>query len=293
MHKHALHINQNPKTNAKNKTKTNQTKHNQIAPSPSSSSTQEHRLDNISPTPELAAEAEEDAGATTSGISKMETSSQSISGNIVCDATDVESSTTIRPTTPAQLNSPNANTTTTTTTSETTTTVTREATTSKLQDKSATEATPAIIETTTITANSTTKDDVDLNNTTTTSATTTKSADASPKADNIKAEHLNGNDKTNGNANIITTSKTTTTTSTTTSATNGNTTTNTAASAKTSSTTDQDEEESNKTKLGKDHLFNDINLNSNNISKVVEPSKNPFGDEDDDDEQIYEVPKGE
>ncbi|KAI8117490.1 hypothetical protein FF38_13334 [Lucilia cuprina] len=253
-------------------------------PSPSSSSTQESRLDNVSPTPEMSAELLRGGASSVSGMSKMETSSTT-AGNLVNDATSMESaSSTITTTTAtvatketekeiekeaAQLNSPNANTAT------------------KDVDETSAKIEKLTTETTTTTAtitSSATKEDVDMNNAEAAAIKVTTTEVTEVK----KTEQMNGNDKANGNANTVVDAKTTTTTTTTTT-TNGNTT-----SATTTATSEVDEE-SNKTKLGKDQLNDDKiqNITTSTRKKLIEPSKNPFGDVDDDNdnEEIYELPK--
>ncbi|KAM7343334.1 amphiphysin isoform 3-T7 [Cochliomyia hominivorax] len=194
----------------------------------------------------------------------------------------------------AQLNSPNANTTlatSSTSINEDNTTKVTTATTLKTEEKITkdTTATAATTTTTTTTNKSITKEDKEMNNANEAVADT--KVTSTEETEITKTEHLNGNDKANGNA--IQSSNTTTTVTTTSSSnaatTNGNT-------AKTLASTEEDSNKANK--LGKDHLNDDkleknITNTTSSRKKLIEPSKNPFGDVDDDDdnEDIYDLPK--
>ncbi|XP_065367569.1 amphiphysin isoform X1 [Calliphora vicina] len=234
-------------------------------PSPSSSSTQESRLDNVSPTPESSAGLLRGGGASVSGMSKMETSSTT-SGNLANDATSMESTTntTITTTTAvatketdkememdhetAQLNSPNAN----TLSAATTTTITSvvEETSNKNSPAATLEKITSEETSTTTTMSSATKEDVDMNNALATEAAAATKVTTTEVTEVKKTnEQMNGNDTANGNANTVIEAKTTTTTTTTSTTTsNGNNATTTIASATTTKTA-EDEEQSNKTKL--------------------------------------------
>ncbi|KAM7343328.1 amphiphysin isoform 1-T5 [Cochliomyia hominivorax] len=245
-------------------------------PSPSSSSMQESRLDNVSPTPESKSPL---GGASVSGTPTAVTMASKET-----EATQAQ----------AQLNSPNANTTlatSSTSINEDNTTKVTTATTLKTEEKITkdTTATAATTTTTTTTNKSITKEDKEMNNANEAVADT--KVTSTEETEITKTEHLNGNDKANGNA--IQSSNTTTTVTTTSSSnaatTNGNT-------AKTLASTEEDSNKANK--LGKDHLNDDkleknITNTTSSRKKLIEPSKNPFGDVDDDDdnEDIYDLPK--
>ncbi|TMW45297.1 hypothetical protein DOY81_009621 [Sarcophaga bullata] len=162
-----------------------------------------------------------------------------------------------------------------------------------------------------------------MNNATATPKATRESSTtvASPSAEALagtteeealkKSEQLNGNatankDTANGNINNTTTTNNTTTSASTTTTATATTRTTTNGNANTNNTeeeVDNDHAHANKTKLGKDHLINDYDIKQKNSTsnskkmKIEPPSKNPFGDYDDDhidvddDEEIYEVPK--
>lgn len=104
-------------------------------------------------------------------------------------------------------------------------------------------------------------------------ATTNGNANESDLTTSLPARGTKAGVNSNGNANTIISSTTTTTTS--------------------SMTTSASAEDSNKKQLGNNLLNHDNDVNRYRSSKLVEQSKNPFEDEDDEDEQIYEIPKGE
>lgn len=104
-------------------------------------------------------------------------------------------------------------------------------------------------------------------------ATTNGNANESDLTTSLPARGTKSGVNSNGNANTIISSTTTTTTS--------------------SMTTSASAEDSNKKQLGNNLLNHDNDVNRYRSSKLVEQSKNPFEDEDDEDEQIYEIPKGE
>ncbi|KAM7343333.1 amphiphysin isoform 2-T6 [Cochliomyia hominivorax] len=239
-------------------------------------SANQSRLDNVSPTPESKSPL---GGASVSGTPTAVTMASKET-----EATQAQ----------AQLNSPNANTTlatSSTSINEDNTTKVTTATTLKTEEKITkdTTATAATTTTTTTTNKSITKEDKEMNNANEAVADT--KVTSTEETEITKTEHLNGNDKANGNA--IQSSNTTTTVTTTSSSnaatTNGNT-------AKTLASTEEDSNKANK--LGKDHLNDDkleknITNTTSSRKKLIEPSKNPFGDVDDDDdnEDIYDLPK--
>ncbi|KAM7343335.1 amphiphysin isoform 4-T8 [Cochliomyia hominivorax] len=195
-------------------------------PSPSSSSMQESRLDNVSPTPESKSPL---GGASVSGTPTAVTMASKET-----EATQAQ----------AQLNSPNANTTlatSSTSINEDNTTKVTTATTLKTEEKITkdTTATAATTTTTTTTNKSITKEDKEMNNANEAVADT--KVTSTEETEITKTEHLNGNDKANGNA--IQSSNTTTTVTTTSSSnaatTNGNT-------AKTLASTEEDSNKANK-----------------------------------------------
>ncbi|XP_073811401.1 amphiphysin isoform X2 [Musca autumnalis] len=159
-----------------------------------------------------------------------------------------------------------------------------------------------------------TKDlDKDMNNET--STTITKTITTEEKIiKTTEGQQLNGNDNGNNNDEEAAAGTTTSTITTNTTTTNGNAnesdlttslpargnkSTNanannmpnsTAASAPTTTASNNQDDENAKTQSGgNNHLNHDNDLNRNRSSNLVEQSKNPF--EDDEDEQIYEIPK--
>lgn len=288
------------------KKQTQQTIHD-LAPSPSSSSTQESRLDNVSPTPESDAYKLRGGGANVSGLSKMD-ASETTSDHVEKDGTSIQSTNTTITTMPTaaatatketenlttELNSPNAN------TVSATKAIVKEA--SNENSSAVMLSTEKSITCEPTTTNSATKEDVDMNNAIAMEAVNAASKVPTSQATEVKKiEQMNGNDMANGNANNTEKDaiKTTTLATATATATNGNNTTaetTKVTTATASTTTSEEDEETNKTKLGKDHLNDDKNLNitTSTRKKLVVPSKNPFGDnEEDDNDDIYELPKGE
>ncbi|XP_075169256.1 amphiphysin isoform X2 [Haematobia irritans] len=265
-------------------------------PSPSTSSTQEPRLDNVSPTPETSAlgaaasaspaatvapatSGSSTPGSPTGGAVAMRTSM----GNLVNDATAVDSTSSPVPPMPQ---SPNAN------VNAMPELVARR---SINNEEKASEVTS-----TTTTTTTTTKDfDKDMNNAISTTITKTTEMTHVTKAEGGQFNGTNNNNgelpqatmaNTNGNANEsdLTTSLPARGTKTTSNG-NANAIHHHTSSSTGGSTVGPDD--SNKKALGGNNLLithdNDVHRNSN--SKVVEQSKNPF--EDDDDEQIYDIPK--
>ncbi|XP_061389761.1 amphiphysin-like, partial [Musca vetustissima] len=257
-------------------------------PSPSTSSTQEPtRPDNVSPTPETSAAAAAAAAAAMPPSSPSGPSAEQRTtsiGNLVSDATAVDSNTN---TPQHSVSNANGN-------AMPELVARRSTSTSEEKPVAATSANNM---------ESSTKDlDKDMNNATSTTITKTVTTEEkiTKTTTDGQQQQLNGNENgnnnvdeheeavaattTNGNANDsdLTTSLPARGTKSNNANANNMPNSNAAAAAAAAAS---DEKQSG----GNNHLNHDNDLNRNRSSNLVEQSKNPF--EDDEDEQIYEIPK--